>query len=106
MKRMRFTSAFAMVLSCAAFFVSAQGQDQDTAKRAIDDFVKQAAGRFEASKIEFARKAKLFDRTVTVEEKFSYSVNGNEPEVLAVRYLYTDIEHAEVSYFKNRNLVY
>ena len=106
MKQTKFTRAFAIVLSCAAFFATVLGQDKDTTKRAIDDFVKQAAGRFEVSKIEFARKAKLYDRRVNVEEKFSYSMNGNELEVLAVRYLYIDIEHEEVFYFKNKKLVY
>ena len=106
MKRLKFRSAFAIVLSFAASFTSVVGQDQDTTKRAIDDLVKEAARRFESSKIDFIRKTKLNDRTVTVEEKFSYLMSGKEPEVLAVRYLYINIEHEEVYYFKNGTLIY
>jgi len=100
MKRMRFTKGIAAaVFSCAVFLTSGLGQDLDTSKRAIDDFVRQAELKFESSKADFVLKSKL-------SEKFSYSMKGNTVEVLSVRYRKADADHEEEYYFQAGKLVY
>ena len=104
MNRIKFIRGLIIVLSGASFFASALGQEPGTTKRGIDDFVKQAARRFESSKIDFVGKTELSGRAV--EEKVSYSMNGNQPEILAVGYRDGNIDHEEVFYFKNGSLIY
>ena len=105
MKRTRFTKGiFPIVFSSAVLLTSALGQDIDTSKRAIDDFVKQAELKFESSKVGFVLKTKLKGRTL--DEKFSYSMKGNAVEVLSVRYRNGDADHEEEYFFQGRQLVY
>ena len=105
MKNTTFTQGIAtMVVSSAVLLTSTLGQDLDTNKRAIRDFVKQAESRFDSSKAGFVLKTKLDGRIV--EEKFSYSTNGDDVEMLIVRYRDGAVDNEEYHYFKDRRLVY
>jgi hypothetical protein len=90
---------FSAVFSVALGLMSAIGQDLDTSKGAIDDFVKQAELKFQSSKAGFVLKSKLA-------ETFSYSMKGNDVEVLSVRYRNADSDHDEEYFFQAGKLVY
>ena len=93
-----------IVVSSVVLLTSALGQDLETSKRAIDDFVKQAELKFASSRAGFLLKTKVKGRTL--EEEFSYSTNRDDVEMLIVRYREGAADYEEYHYFQDRQLVY
>lgn len=105
MKRAKFINTiFLILISGPVLLTPAVGQLANATTLAIDVLVKRAALRFESSKAGFVLKMKYNNRTV--EEKFSYSMTGDDIEVLSVRYRDGNADNEEIYYFQGRQLVY